>query len=285
MPIATNPLHDIPSETSQAARNLYNVQHIYLRIGDHLDSILKRVDVGMFDSTSQLSTTSLSRLGLTSAFQLAEGLSDTQAAESTFQRLDWKYALYLPVKHPGISEHELCRFRRGLYSTASGQRQFSILLAELRRYGLFPRTTGPLLDTQTALERICQITRLYALDLAIKEALGMLVSFAPNWLLEHVSPHWYERYSTRRLSPGKRFVSDDLIAEANRLGADIWHLLKALQLEDAAGWVGKPEIQTLTRLFQSQFDREEDDVQWKSINCEDCTYHHLAKGGKAHDQL
>ncbi|HWR66421.1 MAG TPA: hypothetical protein VN364_09905 [Bellilinea sp.] len=285
MPVDPNPLQDIPAETSIAARNLYNVQHIYLRIGDHMDSILNRVDVGMFDATSRLSTPTLTRLGLASAFQLAEGLADPQAAESTYQRLDWKYALFLPVKHPGISEHELCHFRRGLYSTASGQRQFAILLAELRRYGLFPRTTGPLLDTQTALERICQITRLYALDLAIKEALGMLVSFAPNWLLEHVSPHWYERYSTRRLSPGKRFASDDLVAEANRLGADIWHLLKALQSEDAKGWVGKTEIQTLSRLFYSQFSREGDEVQWNSINCGDCTQHHLAKGGTNYGQL
>ncbi|HEY4694217.1 MAG TPA: hypothetical protein VIH16_12330 [Bellilinea sp.] len=278
MHIETNPLHDIPSETTLAARNLYNVQHIYIRIGDQLDTILGRVDVELFDSTSRLNPTSLSRLALTSAFQLAEGLSDIQAAQSTYQRLDWKYALWLPVKHPGISEYELCRFRQSLYDSADGQRQFNILLAELRRVGLFPRSTAPLLDTQAALDRICQITRLYALDLAIKEALGMLVSFASPWLLEHVSPHWYERYSTQRVNPGKRFASEDLVNEANRLGTDIWHLLKALQLEDAKEWAGKSEIQTLSRLFNSQFSRKGDEVQWQPINCADCTFHQ-PKGG------
>jgi len=280
MRMDSNPLHDIPSETTTAARNLYNVQHIYIRIGDQLDTILGRVNVELFDSTSRLNPTSLSRLALTSAFQLAEGLSDSQAAQSTYQRLDWKYALCLPVKHPGISEYELCRFRQGLYGSTSGQRQFNILLAELRRVGLFPRSTAPLLDTQAALDRICQITRLYALDLAIKEALGMLVSFAPDWLLGNVSPHWYERYSTRRVNPAHRFASEDLQVEASRLGSDVSHLLEALQMEDAGDLTQRPEIQTLNYLFHAQFTSSGDAVQWQPVNCIDCSFYNPVTGGK-----
>jgi hypothetical protein len=280
MQIETNPLHDIPNETSVAARNLYNVQHIYLRIGDQMDAILSRVNVGLFDSTSSMNQTSLSRLALTSAFQLAEGLSDVQAAQSTYQRLDWKYALCLPIKHPGISEYELCRFRQGLYMSLVGQRQFSVLLAELRRVGLFPRSTAPLLDTQGALDRICQITLLYTLDLAIKEALGMLVATAPDWLLGHVSPHWYERYSTRRVNPGHRYAAEDLQVEANRLGTDVLHLLAALQQEDSGDLAQKRETKTLNRLFQAQFTSSDDVVQWEPVNCADCSFYYPISGGR-----
>ncbi|MRS03244.1 hypothetical protein EG832_08490 [bacterium] len=280
MQIETNPLHDIPNETSVAARNLYNVQHIYLRIGDQLNTILSRVNVELFDSTSSMNQIALSRLALTSAFQLAEGLSDIQAAQSTYQRLDWKYALCLPVKHPGISEYELCRFRQGLYISPVAQRQFSVLLAELRRVGLFPRSTAPLLDTLGALDRICQITRLYTLDLAIKEALGMLVASAPDWLLGHVSPHWYERYSTRRVNPGHRFAAEDLQIEANRLGTDVLHLLDALQQEDAGNLAQKPEIKTLHHLFHAQFTTSDDAVQWQPVNCADCSFYYPIRGGQ-----
>ncbi len=185
-----------------------------------------------------------------------------------------------PSNIPGISEYELCRFRQGLYMSAVGQRQFSVLLAELRRVGLFPRSTAPLMDTQAALDRICQITRLYTLDLAIKEALGMLVSSAPDWLLGHVSPHWYERYSTRRVNTGHRFAVEDLQGEANRLGTDVLHLLDALQQEDSGDLAQKPEIKTLNHLFHAQFASLGDVVQWQPVNCADCSFYYPIGGGR-----
>lgn len=271
--------HTIPLETSQSARSLYNLQHIYLRIGDELDNIFSGIDVALFDPTSRLDTLSLSRLALATSFQLAEDISDNQAAEATFQRLDWKFALFLPVKHPGLSERELCGFRQGLLSTSQGLREFGLLLIELKKLGLFPLSTHFLAEPQTELNHICQVTLLYALKVQIKEALGMLVSLAPDWLVQHVSPHWYERYSTQRFNPGSAPVNGNLTHEANRLGMDVWHLLDVLVREDTGDLAHKPEIQSLIRLFQNQFALDGDSVQWQAINCVDCSFYQPGKGG------
>ena len=271
--------HNIPLETSQSARSLYNLQHIYLRVGNELDNIFSGIDVTLFDPTSRLDDLTLSRLALATGFQLAEGISDTQAAEATFQRLDWKFALFLPVKHPGLSERELCGFRQGLLSSSQGLKEFGLLLVELKKLGLFPLSTYFLAEPRTALNHICQVTLLYALKTAIKEALGVLVSLAPDWLVQHVSPHWYERYSTQKFNPGSASVNGNLTHEANRLGMDVWHLLDVLVREDSGDLAHKPEIQSLIRLFQNQFVLDRDSVQWQAVNCVDCSFYQARKGG------
>jgi hypothetical protein len=270
--------NQIPLETAQAAKNLFNVHHIYLQIGDHLDAIIADVRVSLLDPSLRYDDTSVVRLALTSAFQMAEGLSDAQAARMTIERLDWKYALYLPVKHPGFSEQEICNFRRGVLSSAKSMEEYSVLLQGLKKFGLFPRSTAPLLDAQTGLTQVCQITRLYALDQAIKNALGVLVSQAPEWLLLHVSPHWYERYSSRPFNPGSRATPSDLIAEGERFGIDIQHLLNAIQQEDSLHLAQHQEIKSLIRIYAIQYAGEGKDLRWLPVDCTHCILYDSVTG-------
>lgn len=273
----------IPLETEQAAKSLFNVHHIYLQIGDHLDTIFSGVSVDLLDPYSRYDASSVSRLALASAFQMAEELSDTQTAKMTMERLDWKYALYLPVKHPGYSELDLCNFRRGLNSSSKSMDEFAALLLELKKFGLFPRSTGPLEDASTGLKRVCQISRLYALDIAIKDALGVLVSQEPEWLLMHISPHWYERYSSRRFNPGSRPSTSDLLLEAARFGIDIQHLLTSITQEGADHLSKIPEIKTLQQLFTSQFNLDDGAVRWHPVDCASCTLYSSFNRSRAID--
>jgi len=267
----TRGINEIPFETAQAAKQLYNAHHIYLQIGDNLDTILGEVDFKLMDSTSRMDYSNLFRLAMAVTFEMAEGLADPQAAQNTLERLDWKYALYLPPRHPGYSEMDLCSFRRGLFETSRGMDEFGALLRELKKLGLFPRSTGQLLDTRESLHQVCQITRLYTLDLALKSALSMLVTDAPDWLLAHISPHWYERYSSRRFSPASAAFPGGLETIANRLGTDIHHLLEAIDQDDSGMLSLKPEIMDLVNLSKNLFIREENEFTLFPIQCEDCT--------------
>ncbi|MRR30000.1 hypothetical protein EG834_06720, partial [bacterium] len=246
--IANKPLPAIPTETSRAARSLYNLQYIYVRVGDHLDELYSRIDMQNLGAGAGLDAETSFRLALASAFQLAEGLPDALVAEATLRRMDWKYALYLPVRHPGISETALCEFRGRLFSSPKALNEFGILLRDLNQYGLFANAAQPTLEAEMALAMICQVNRLYQLHTAMKSALVLLVSEAPDWLLEHVSPYWYQRYQSGPADRSSPMPGENLQEETIRMGKDIQHLLAAIDDTTPSCLSERMEIQRIAQL-------------------------------------
>lgn len=60
------------------------------------------------------------RLALITVMQFAEGLSDRQAAEAVRARIDWKYALGLPLTDAGFDYSVLSEFRARLIDGSAG---------------------------------------------------------------------------------------------------------------------------------------------------------------------
>src|SRR2546423_15555675 len=56
------------------------------------------------------------RLALVTVLQAIEGLTDRQAAEYVSGRIDWKYALALPLEDPGFDYTVLSDFRQRMLS-------------------------------------------------------------------------------------------------------------------------------------------------------------------------
>jgi transposase len=61
------------------------------------------------------------RLALVSVMQFAENLSDRQAAEAVRARIDWKYALSLPLDDSGFHYSVLSEFRDRRLARKSGK--------------------------------------------------------------------------------------------------------------------------------------------------------------------
>ncbi len=266
-PYKPNP--QIPAETYQAARKGYNLRHAYLRIGDHLGDLLSTIDFTLLDSSASLGQDTIFRLALVTAFQYSESLADPNASEATLKRMDWKYALYLPAQHPGISADALCEFRHRLYTSPKGIQEFGRLLQELSVYGLYPGLTNRAPDSIEALYKVCKITRIDRLNDAMKAALSALVSIDPNWLRSHALPHWYERYkSGKKLQPH----SDSqglFLEEADILGTDISRLLDLLKQKNATGLANQPEIRRLALLVEEQYTQDNEKTAWRS-GCANC---------------
>ncbi|TLM97431.1 hypothetical protein FDZ73_25045 [bacterium] len=260
------PAPKIPSETSQAAHVLYNLQYIYLRIGDQLETLFTHIDVQKLDPGARMDSMSCFRLALVSAFQLAESMSDEMAAEATLRRMDWKYALYLPVHHPGISTQALCEFRQNLFSAPKALAEYGILLGELGKIGLFSHAPQP----EVALTSLCQLSRLQQLRQAMKEALTLLVLEAPEWLLANVSPHWYERYQSSDQSRAGNMSRENINKEVIKLGKDIHHLLSAIKKGDSPNLLHLAETQRIEHLFSTNFEVIGNHVRWLQPACENC---------------
>lgn len=191
------PVLHVPEDTFHAARRIYSIQHGYLRIGDQLSKILAAIDLRLLDPSAGLDGDTVLRLALTTAFQYSEGLPDQAASEATLRRIDWKYALFLPVNHPGISPAALCAFRQRLYPSRRGMREFGLFFDQLVKIGLPAGLPADSAGTEQPwcaeqiLSLVCDLSRLHRLKLAMKMALGVLSSTRPDWLRTVVRPYWY----------------------------------------------------------------------------------------------
>jgi transposase len=68
--------------------------------------------------------------------QFAEELSDRQAADAVWGRIDWKYALGLELADPGFDFSVLCAFRAHLVAGRLEQGLLDTMLVQLRERGL-----------------------------------------------------------------------------------------------------------------------------------------------------
>src|SRR5258708_4026504 len=85
------------------------------------------------------------RLALVTIFQMAEDLTDRQAAEAVRTRIDWKYALGLDLADPGFDDSILSEFRGRVAGGGLDQVVLDTLLERLGggRPGVAPRAEGP----------------------------------------------------------------------------------------------------------------------------------------------
>lgn len=263
-------LPDLPGETRLQARELYNIQHIYLRIGDQLETLLAPVDVARLSPAGAPGSAAVLRLGLATAFQYAEQLPDPLAADATLKRMDWKYALRLPVRHPGLSAEALGQFRQVLFSFPAGMREFERLLDALAPTGLFPRSQSHGLIALQVLDEVCKITRLHRLNQNLRAALSAVAAAAPGWMREHAQPHWYGHYRAPDLVQASAPAYADPLQEAQALGADARCLLSAAV--PAAASI--PELTDLQKLFNQQFLQDESGFHWRLPGCLGCARNH-----------
>ncbi len=104
----------VPEETARVARAPFPKGNIYLQIRDTLGSIYIDEDFADLFSIRGQPAQSPWRLALICIMQYMENLSDRQVAEAVRGRIDWKYALSLPLDDPGFDFSILSEFRQRL---------------------------------------------------------------------------------------------------------------------------------------------------------------------------
>ena len=242
-----------------------------MQIGDQMDRILDDIDLSLLDPSSGQDQAAVLRLALVSAFQYAESMPDNMASIATLKRIEWKYALFLPIRHPGISKIALCQFRQGLFSTQQGLQEFGNSLNQLDEIGLFRQSMNPVLEPSETLSIICQINWVKLLHQTMKSALSLLVANAPEWLADHFSPYWFQRYKTDRLVPLVYPTRNELLEESNKLGKDLQLLLTGIKEQDFYNHSDWAEIQKVTQLIKIEFNACGEQFDTPLPDCATCT--------------
>jgi transposase len=227
----------IPSEIA-----VWGVQHLaadsaYRLVGDVLYAVLHDTDFADLYHAEGKPAVSPVLLAFVTAFQAFENMSDRAAANAVRTRLDWKYALHLPLDDAGFDASVLCEFRQRLLDHQAETRIFEAVLAQLQAQGLLKRRGTQRSDSTHVLAAVRSLNRLETVGEALRAALNALAVAAPDWLTVHADPAWIRRYGLRfdegRLPEGQTKRH----ALAVQIGQDGYNLLHVIYAATALAWL------------------------------------------------
>jgi transposase len=206
------------------------------------------------------------RLALITVFQFAEGLSDAQAALNVRGRIDWKYALALPLTDPGIDATVLVDFRARLLAGDAAWLLFETLLERFRADGLLAKRGRQRTDATHVLAAIRTLGRLECVGESLRQALNAVAEAAPRWLRGWVADAWFARYQTAFTDYRLPEAKTQRIALADQIGQDGRTLLQQLAAADAPTDLHDlPAVQVLRRVWRQQFYATPPDqpIRWR----------------------
>ena len=137
------------------------------------------------------------RLALVTVFQMAEDLTDRQAAEAVRTRIDWKYSLGLDLADPGFDNSILSEFRARVAGGGLDQVVMDTLLERLAAGGLV-KPGGKMRTVSThVIAAVRDLNRLELAGEAVRACLESLAVAAPHVVAHLLGDSWGKRYAAR----------------------------------------------------------------------------------------
>jgi transposase len=137
------------------------------------------------------------RLALVTIFQMAEDLTDRQAAEAVRTRIDWKYALGLDLADPGFDDSVLSEFRTRVAGGGLDQMVLDTLLQRLAAGGLVAAGGKMRTDSTHVIAAVRDLNRLELAGESVRACLEQLVVAAPQVVAHLLDDSWGKRYAAR----------------------------------------------------------------------------------------
>src|SRR5215510_4054848 len=125
MSLKATPVPPVPEDTARVARTAFRKGKgsPWIALRDELGSLYQDSDFSSLFAIEGRPAEAPWRLALVTCFQFAEGLSDLQAADAVRSRIDWKYALSLPLDSPGFDDSVLSDTRRAQASKGRSRKE------------------------------------------------------------------------------------------------------------------------------------------------------------------
>ena len=262
MSLKPQPPREMPEETARIGNQLLASESPYRLVGEQLYAKYRDEDFAdLYPAEGQPGLSPVD-LAFVTAFQYLEDLSDRAAAEAVRLRLDWKYALHLPLEDGGFNFSVLSEYRARLVKHQAEGRVFEALLGDLQALSLLKRRGRQRTDSLAVLTRVRHLNRLELVVETLRVALRALLASDPEWTRATVAPTWEERYGERcvaeRLSDAERTVLQ------NETGRDGQWLLERLAAPGTpAHLTCLPEVQVLRTVWEQQYEVREREVVFR----------------------
>ncbi len=187
-------LPPIPDDTRRLAQQLFPPHHVLRLIGDEYADLLQDEDFADLYSHTGQPALSPAHLALITVLQAREHCSDRIAVEMVRFRIDWKYALHLPLEYAGFDASVLCEFRRRLVEHEATRRIFDAFLQRLEAKGWLSGRKTQRTDSLAVLGAIRQLNRLELVMETLRLALEAMARQDAAWLAQHTPSVWGDTY-------------------------------------------------------------------------------------------
>lgn len=226
MCLKIHPPWSMPSETERIGRKLLKANDPYCLIGDQLFEQLHEADYADLYSAEGKPGISPVILAFVSVFQYLEKLADRQAAVALRMRLDWKYALHLPLDYEGFDFSVLSEFRDRLIAGQAEGRVFEKLVEQIRALGLIKEHGKQRTDSIAMLTKVRRLCRVETVVETLRLANVAIVDTHREWGEEMIPPSWEEKYGERFVR--QRYSEKEWKEYEDKIGEEGQWLLKRL---------------------------------------------------------
>ncbi len=241
---------EIPEDTAELGQELLEEDNIYRQVGDKLGDLVKDEYFAWMYSTNGGPALSPVILAMVLVFQMMEKLPDRLAAEMVRVRIDWKYALHLPLDWVGFHFTNLSHFRQRLIENEAEYLVFDQLVQKLVEMDFIRRRGKQRTDSMSILGQIAKLSRLELVMETIRVVLVALKKANEDWLEKKVPAAFVEKYGVKKQT--YKMTKEEVEAELRQAGADGLWLLK--QLEEVQEM---EEVKTMGEIWEQQFEWDE----------------------------
>ena len=254
----------MPEETGRIGKLLLRENDPYRLIGDQLFEKWKEEEFADLYSSEGKPGYSPVILAFVSVFQFMERLADRQAAQALRMRLDWKYALHLPLEDAGFDFSVLSEFRDRLIEGQAETRVFEKLVGEIRGMGLIKERGKQRSDSIAMLVKVRRLSRIEMVVETLRLAVVALVEANREWCEEMVPPSWEDRYGERFVR--QRYSEQEWKEYEANIGNDGMWLLNRLTDGGAPTELQElPAVQVLSTVWAQQFREAQGQMVYKDL--------------------
>jgi transposase len=243
---------EIPEDTHQIGQILFKPENIYRQIGERFDELFPDEDIfkPLYAQGGRGAMPPL-LMSLVTVFQMMEKIPDRLATELVVSRIDWKYALHLPLGYKGFHFTDLSAFRHRLKANKQERLLFDNLLGRLQSLGLV-RSGGKMrTDSTHILALMEKLSRMELITETLRLAVLGIQEFAPDWAAARLPEVFLETYSKRQSEYG---MSDaEIQAKWLQSGRDGWWLVGQIDQESPSVVRNLTQVLTLRKVLQQQF--------------------------------
>jgi len=242
----------IPADTAAIGQAVLKSDNVYRQIGEHFDEIFPPDSAfsAMYDPHGRGAIPPL-LAALVTVCQMLERVPDRQAAAFVASRLDWKYALHLPLAYPGFHFTDLLAFRQRLWDHAQERLLFEQLLTRLQALGTLKPHGKLRTDSTHVLALVERLSQLELVGESLRVALQAVSDLAPQWIAQALPASFQEAYAVRQSA--YRLRQAEVQRRLAQAGRDGFWFLAQLDGSAPAAVRDLPEVATLRTVLAQQF--------------------------------
>lgn len=245
---------EIPEDTAKLGEQLLKEDDLYRLIGEKLGELLTDEELGWMYSHLGGAAISPVILAMMTVFQMMEKLPDRVAAKMVVVRIDWKYALHLPLNWAGFHWSNLSHFRQRLIENEAEYLVFDKLVKGLVEIGFIRQRGKQRTDSMSILGVVAKLSRLELVLETIRVGLEAIAKIDAPWLEKNVPAAYVEKYKGQKQT--YKMTKEEVEEELQQAGADGLWLLQ--QMEEATPEVqGLEKVKVMREVWEQQFEWDE----------------------------